>query len=92
LTDWPPGPDEREKRQVSSSSGMTTDPRTRRSPGTGHILVHGVFIHANTRLRGHLPAPRRMLGPAGSPAQPGAPHLSGAGLLVALVTDERSSV
>jgi hypothetical protein len=34
LTDWPPGPDEREKRSSSSPPGMTSQLFTRRSSGT----------------------------------------------------------
>jgi hypothetical protein len=43
LTPWPPGPDERENRQLSTDAGTTTDPVTGRSPeasslpGTGTV-------------------------------------------------------
>jgi hypothetical protein len=33
LTDWPPGPDDREKRSCSSLPGITSQPFTRRSSG-----------------------------------------------------------
>src|SRR4030095_14683363 len=38
LTDWPPAPDERLKRHVSSRSGITTERVTRNGPGIGSFI------------------------------------------------------
>src|SRR5215211_7312984 len=45
LTDWPPGPEERLNRHVSSRSGITTERVTRNGPGIGS------FIHSQREDR-----------------------------------------
>ena len=39
LTPWPPGPEEREKRQLSAAAGTTTEPVTGRSPDGSSVAA-----------------------------------------------------